>query len=93
MKTIVVSLAVLETFKAMVPELADDAIIVPGGWELHVTDDVYRRVLANQREGETESDVLLRVLRKAGKGGVRRAYLRIERRRWRQRESRRRTGR
>lgn len=92
MKTIVVSRAVLRAFQAMAPKtLADDARLVDGGWELEVTDEAYRRILENQSDGETISDVLMRVLKLAGKPGVRRAYQRIERRQSRQRASRRRT--
>lgn len=95
MKTIIVNREVLDTIKALHPFpdlLIDDARTIARGWELDVTDDVYRRLLANRKKGESISDVVLRHMREGGRAGMRRVYQRIERQRARQRASRRATG-
>src|SRR5262245_29647271 len=97
MKTIIVSQAVIDMIDALFsdhPELLiREARPVAGGWKLDVTDDVFRRILAYQREDESIADVVLRVLQQSGIPGMRRAIHRVDRRRARQQDSRRRTGR
>lgn len=94
MTAIIVSREVLDTIHALFPvEVLPDSRKVRGGWAINITDEAYRRVVANQGENETVSDVLLRLLRELGRSGMRQIHREMQQRARRAVARRRRTRR